>query len=295
MKRMVLSAVVCVLTALPASAQIDMQCSLENSRTVLFEPVVVSLSIVNNTGEILDFSGAVPNAHLAFDVERSPGVLVPPTGVPLFAQVVTVKPGETFSGKVNLQSAFKITDTGPYMITTRVEWGGKVFVSPKMFLDILPGFEIGKLVAGIPEDPNAVRSYTLRTLNRDRSEVVFLRINDDDAGTCYGVFELGTIVRTAAPKLQVDEVGCIHVLHQSSPGQFIHSVFTPHGDLVAQEVYSSDGSAIGLKRAEDGQLVVEGGQRYAPASEGASGDEAPAEKTPTPAPALPESEQKVTK
>ena len=105
MKKLVLTAVVCAIAALPALAQIDMKCRLENSRTVLFEPVVVSLDIVNNTGDILDFSGAIPNAHLAFDVERSPGVLVPPTGVPLFAQAVTIKPGDTFSGKVNLQAS----------------------------------------------------------------------------------------------------------------------------------------------------------------------------------------------
>ena len=157
-----------------------------------------------------------------------------------------------------------------------MEWGGKVFISPKLFLDVLPGLEISKLVAGIPEDPNAVRSYTLRTLNRDRTEVVFLRINDDDRGMCYGVFELGTIVRLFEPKLQTDEVGNIHVLHQSGPWQFTHSVFTPHGDPVVQEVYSADGSTIGLKRAEGGQIAVQGGQLYAPSQEGESGEEAPA-------------------
>ena len=288
MNKLVVTAMVCAISALPAAAQIDMQCRLENGRTLLFEPVVVSLDIINNTGDILDFSGAVPNAHLAFDVEQSPGVVVPPTGVPLFNQAVTIKPGDTFTGKVNLQAAYKITDTGPYMVTTRVEWGGKIFVSPKLFLDVLPGLEIGKLVAGIPEDPSAMRTYTLRTLNRDRSEVVFLRINDDEEGTCYGVFDLGTIVRMFQPKLLVDEVGDIHVLHQSGPWQFTHSVFTPHGDPVMQEVYSGEGSIINLKRSEDGQIAVEGGQRVTPDEEGVSRDAASE-------PEMQETDQKVSK
>jgi hypothetical protein len=288
MRRLALTAVVCAVAVLPAAAQIDMQCRLENGRTLLFEQVVMKLDIINNTGDILDFSGAIPNAHLAFDIEQSPGVSVRPTGAPLFAQSVTVKSGDTFSGKVNLQDAYRITETGPYTITARVEWGGKVFVSPKLFLDVLPGLEIAKLVSGIPEDPNAMRTYTLRTLNRDRREVAFLRINDEDKGMCYGVFELGAIVRMFAPKLQVDEIGNVHVLHQSGPWQFTHSVFTPHGDPVAQEVYSGDGSTVALKRAEDGQLAVEGGQMYAPAEEGSS-EELPA------APEIPESNQKVLK
>jgi len=279
MKKHILTVALCAIAAFPAFAQIDMKCSLQNGRTVLFEPAIVSLDIINNTGELLDFSGAIPNAHIAFDVEQSPGVLVSPTGIPLFGQAVTIKPGDTFSGKVNLQAAYKITDTGPYTITSRVEWGGKVFISPKLFLDVLPGLEISKLVAGIPEDSNAVRSYTLRTLNRDRKEVVFLRINDDERGLCYGVFELGTIVRLFEPKMKTDEVGNIHVLHQSGPWQFTHSVFTPNGGLVVQDVYSAEGSTIELKRAEDGQIAVQGGHLNALGQEDEPGEESPAPET----------------
>lgn len=267
MKELVLSVAVCALAALPASAQVDMRCRLENSRTVLFEPAILNLDIINNTGNVLDFSGAMPNAHLAFDIEQSPGVVVPPTGKPLFAQGIVIKPGDTFTGKVNLQAAYKVTDTGPYTITTRVEWGGKVFISPKLFLDVLPGLEIARLSAGVPGEPDATRIYTLRTLNRDRVEVMFLRIDDDDRGVCYGVFELGRIVRLYEPKLQVDEAGNVHVLHQSGPWQFTHSVFSPRGEPVVQEVYSGEGSAMGLKRGEGGQLAVEGGQLYVPGEE----------------------------
>ena len=291
MKELVLAVAVCAIAAVPAAAQVDMQCRLENSRTVLFEPVILSVDVINNTGDILDFSGAIPNAHLAFDIEQSPGVVVPPSGVPLFAQGVTIRPGDTFSGKVNLQTAYKITDTGPYTITTRVEWGGKVFISPKLFLDVLPGLEIAKLSAGIPDDPNATRTYTLRTLNRDRTEVVFLRINDEDKGMCYGVFNLGRIVRMFEPKLQMDEVGNIHVLHQSGPWQFTHSAFTPRGDPVVQDVYSGEGSSIGLKRADGGQLAVEGAQLYMPEEEDASGESEEA----APAPEMSEPDEKVTK
>ena len=275
MKRLVIASMIWAIGVFQAAAQINMKCRIENVRTILFEPINLSIEIVNNTGEILDFSGAVPNAHLAFDVEESPGILVQPTGVPLFAQAVTIRSGDTFSGKLNLQAAYRITDTGPYTISARVEWGGKVFISPKLFLDVLPGLEIARLVAGIPEDPNATRTYTLRTLNRNRCETVFLRINDEENGACYGVFDLGTIVRLFEPKLQVDEVGCIHVLHQSGPWQFTHSVFTPQGDPVIQEVYSGEGSSIELKRVDGGQVVVQGAQIYKPDEGGASKGTAP--------------------
>lgn len=279
MKKSILVVTLCVIAVFPAFAQIDIKCRLQNGRTILFEPAIVDLDIVNNTSELLDFSGANPNARLAFDVERSPGVLVSPAGVPLFGKAVTIKPGDTFSRKVNLQAAYPIRDTGPYTITARVEWGGRVFISLKLFLDVLPGLEIAKLVAGIPEDPSVMRSYTLRTLNRDRKETAFLRINDDDKAICYGVFDLGPIVRLFEPKLRTDEVGNIHVLRQSGPWQFTHSVFTPNGEPVATEIYSAEGSTIELKRAEDGQIAVRGGRLYTPSEEGESEKEVPASET----------------
>ena len=72
MKKLILAAALCTIASFPALAQIDMKCRLQNGRTVLFEPVVVSLDIINNTGELLDFSGAIPNAHLAFDIRTEP-------------------------------------------------------------------------------------------------------------------------------------------------------------------------------------------------------------------------------
>ncbi len=247
------------LCAASARGQIDVNCSVAYPRVLQYEPITATLRIANRMGEPIELSGSGPDARVSFDVEESPGVLVEPTDQPVLARPIRIQPQDTAEVKVGLLSAYRIRRAGPYTITARVRWGGKVFISPKVFVDVLPGLEIEKLMSGMPGG-QGMRTYTLRTLNRDRSERVFLRIEDEDRNTCYGVYDLGRIVRLYKPKLAVDGLGHIHVLHQSGPWQYTHTEFTSDGRPVNQELYSSQGAMVRMDRGEDGVVSVDGAE-----------------------------------
>lgn len=241
-----------------ARAQIEVSCRLEHERVLAFEPIRVTVGIVNNTGRSLLFSEEGGDARLAFDIEQTPGAALRPTGEPIFPEPFSLEPGKQATKTVNLLSVFPIGSTGPYTIRARVEWAGRMFSSPGLFLDILPGLEIGHLTAGVPGEAGALRTYTLRTLNRDRSEHVFLRIEDEDEGQCYGVFDLGRIVRVTPPSLQVDSAGNVHVLHQAAPRQYTHSAFRPNGEPVEQKQYLSGALDVRMRKSDDGEVRVSG-------------------------------------
>jgi hypothetical protein len=247
------------LCAASARGQIDVRCTIAYPRVLQFEPIVATLRIDNHMGEPIELSGSGPDARVSFDVEESPGVLVEPSDVPVLPKPVRIQPQDAAEAKVNLLSAYRISHAGPYTITARVRWGGKVFISPRVFLDVLPGLEIEKMVSGMPGG-QGMRTYTLRTLSRDRSERVFLRIEDEDRNTCYGVYDLGRIVRLFKPRLAVDGLGHIHVLHQSGPWQYTHTEFTADGRPVNQELYSSQGATVRMDRGEDGVVSVDGAE-----------------------------------
>ncbi len=250
-----------LLLPLAAGGQVDLHSRLLETRVLQYEPARVALEIGNNTGEELILSGAGQNATLEFGIEQSPGVPVHTiAGASLLSGAVSLKPQEVWTQTVDVSVAYDIQEAGPYTVMAQVEWGDKVIQAPKMFLDVLPGMEIAKLVTGIPGRSGEMRTYTLKTLNRDRKEIVFLRIDDEDGGRCYGVLELGRIVRMYKPLLQIDEIGNIHVLHQAGPSQFNHSVFTPEGQPVLQEQYSADGREIRLQKEDTGRIAVEGGR-----------------------------------
>lgn len=238
--------------------QLEVTCRLAHERVVAFEPVTATLEVVNNTAETLRLSDAGPEGRVAFEIEQTPGIGVRRSGDAILSQPVVVEAGKTGKVTVDLRSYLPVGATGPYTVRSRVDWGGRSFRSASLFLDVLPGLEIAHLTAGVPGDARALRTYSLRTLNRERSDRVFLRIDDEDDAKCYGVFDLGSIVRVSAPSLQVDQEGNVHVLHQSGPQQFTHSAFTPRGEPVVQKVYASGTQDVHINRGEDGTVAVSG-------------------------------------
>jgi hypothetical protein len=249
-----------VLAVPGAQGQIDVNCALAHPRFLQYEPLVVTLKIANHMGEPIELSGAGPDARIAFDIEESPGVLVESSDQPLLETPVRIQPQDSADVKLNLLGPYRIRRSGPYTISARVRWGGKVFISPRVFADVLPGMEIAKMVSGMPGG-KGMRTYTLRTLSRDRSEHVFLRIDDEDQNTCYGVFDLGTIVRLYTPRMTTDGLGHLHILYQSSPWKYSHTEFTPDGRPVNQEIYSSQSPTLTMDRGEDGMITIEGAER----------------------------------
>ena len=246
-----------VLTAVTARAQLTVQCSVSSPRVLQYEPIIATLTVGNHTSEPIELTSSGPDARVSFDVEDAPGSLVNPTDVSVLTSPLRIQPQETKQAKVNLLSAYRISRAGPYTITARVRWGGKIFISPKVFLDVLPGLEIAKLVAGMPGGKGS-RTFSLRTLSRDLAERVFLRIDDEDQGTCYGVFDLGRIVRLYSPRMTVDGLGHVHVLHQSGPWQYTHTEFTSDGRPVRSDLYSSQSSTVSMQRGEEGDVSIEG-------------------------------------
>ena len=104
------------------------------------------------------------------------------------------------------------------------------------------------------------RRYSLRQISRDRKSYLFLRVDDPKRGLNYGVYELGRFVPLKVPELRVDQHGLAHVLHLAAPNQFLHSVFSPTGDLVAQQSHSGDSNVVRLRADEAAgyQVIVTG-------------------------------------
>lgn len=254
MRQAVLFLSIMVVVARIADAQLDFQCRLVNSRVLQFESIPVEVTIINRSGERLVVGGPKATAFLAFDAENSPGALILPTDRPLLTNEVVARHAETVHFTIDLLPSYQIRETGPHSIVGRLEWRDKVFVTSKMYLDILPGLEIARITGGAPGMGGTVRTYSLRTLNRDRTERAFLRITDE-TGRCYGVLDLGRIVRLYKPVLQVDEEGNLQVLHQNGPNSFVRHVVSFDGQVKSQETYLGDGTGLRSGANSSSQVV----------------------------------------
>ena len=245
------------VAAQPVLGQIAVNGRLQSDRVLLFEPVAFTVRIGNQTGRPLHFGGPGADASLAFDVEQTPGIPLPLSGTPLLEGPLVLPAGETRELTVDLLKSYPLRTTGPYSVRARVEWSDRAFLSPKEFLDVLPGLEVGRLLVGVPGS-GAMRAFSLRTLTRQRMELLFLRMDDDQTGACLGLSELGRVVRQFKPAMDSDAKGHVHILFQSSPWQFTHAEVNPDGIPVGVKDFAAHSSEVRLEKSADGAVTVRG-------------------------------------
>jgi hypothetical protein len=246
--------------AFAAQAQIEVSWTLAHNRTVLMEPILATIRIANYSGQALDLTPR-GNAGLSFDVEDQPTSTVGGTGNTLVRQAVIIPSGDTREVVVNLLDAYRIVKGQSYMLTPVLEFGGMRFLGPRLSLEVQPGIELLRRDYGMPSSGNA-RTVSLRLIHRDRGDRVFFRIDNPATGFCLGVYELGRVIRFFVPRLEQDRDGLFHVLHQSGPDRFVHSMFDGDGVSRGVTIYSAEVGGIQMTRDETGAVQVTGGTAY---------------------------------
>lgn len=241
-------------------AQIEIRWGLENTRTVLMEPVIATLQIANYTGKLLDLSPN-GNAQLGVDVEDQPTSMVPKTGKPLVQKAILIPSGETRELVVNLLDAYRILYGQSYMLTPFLEFDGQRFFGKRLSLEVQPGLELLKREYGMRSADNA-RTASFRLIHRNRTDHLFFRVDNPVNGYCLGVYDLGPVIRFFPPTLEVDPQGVFHMLHQTAPDRFRYSAFDYDGGPKALMYYSGQVGSISLVRNEAGEVSVLGGTAY---------------------------------
>ena len=249
-----------LLWAAPGRAQVELSWSLAHNRTLLMEPVLATVRVVNNSGVTLDFTPR-GNARLSFDVEDQPTSPVPTTGRPLLPRPILIPAGETRDVDVNLLEAYVLIKGQTYKVTPVLEFAGTRFIGERQYLEVQPGLELLKRTYGVPNTPSA-REVSLRQLNRDRNDRLFFRLDNPQAGICLGAYELGRVIRFFVPTLELDHNGVFHTLHQAAPDRFVHSQFSYDGALLGATLYVGTAGAMKLARTETGDLEVQGGTPF---------------------------------
>ena len=243
--------------AVVAQAQLDVNVRLEPARAVLHEPVIAHIRIRNQTAHEVVLGDSESPDRLWMEIERRPGSLVEPAGERLLSEELVVPPNSTITHRVNLPRHYDLRTTGPYTVRVGIAWRERGFLSSGVFLDLVPGLEMMRSTGPGP-DGAGERLYRLLTLNRDRGEHLFLRIDDEQLRLCYGTIHLGRLLRTNPPKMSLDAHGFVTILHQIAPGRYAYHRFDPDGRSLLQRVYTSERPGVELELGADGHYRVTG-------------------------------------
>lgn len=239
-----------------AFGQIELALKIEPVRALLYEPIHATIVIRNNTGGVLAFDAGRDAARFFFEVERSRNETVKLTDhSPLLFKLKLVPAGST-TNVFNLTSLYAMPSRGLYKVRACLEWNNILLVSSPVEIEILNGFEIGRVIAGVPGEQNAMRVYILEYLTKENGEDVYLRIEDASSKTVYGVHKLGHIVRVRKPEMKVDEAGNVHILFQTMSMVFVHTAFTPYGVQLFSRNYTDKRNMVSLLNLPNGQVSV---------------------------------------
>jgi hypothetical protein len=242
----------------PAAAQIGVNLKVESSRFLLHEAVPATVIIRNMTGGLLKFGTGPDDATLRLKVERHKGRVLPDRDGESPMAGLSLMPGETREVSFNLARFVDLPETGPYQALASVQWHDTSFESGRIIFDVHKGVPLRTLTGGVATEPGVVRTYTLKSLQRDLTDCLYLAIGDPADESLYGLFPLGPFTRSPEPDCRFDEAGNLHLLFRAAGGSFVYTAFTPYGVRLAGETYRlTPTSNIRLLTQPSGQVAVE--------------------------------------
>lgn len=246
-------------------AQVAINLTLSSAKALLYEEVIATVLIQNNSGQLLTIDPQQETARFWFDVAGADGRIVPRRNDAELLPAAKIMPGEARPFRLNVPLLYAIRREGLYKLRAGLELHGVNYASPEKMLEIVSGFELQRLTSGLPGEGHAPRTYILSYFQKEGIEHIYLRIEDSER-TVYGLFNLGRLVRVRPPELKVDEAGNFHVLFQTVGGTFVHTAFTPFGVQLFSKNYAGKRGNASLTLEPNGQIAVLDGIEMKPAA-----------------------------
>ena len=245
-------------------AQIDVTLDIPRHLYLCYEPMIATVTISNMTGRDLTLSDKAPDKWFSFEILNAQGDPVPPTAADYHLDALTIPTGETVKRKVNLVNLYPVTDYGVYHIRAVIYCADldKYFTSPVAPVEVTEGQTLWQQTVGIPDgqkNAGQYRQYTLLSFRQPKYLMLYVRIEDQNAGLVYGTFPLGPLINGYDPEAQVDALSELHILQMIAPKEYLYTRFDPNAELLGQQDYTDLKTRPRLQKTSDGDVAISGG------------------------------------
>jgi len=249
-------------------AQINVTMDIPRHLYLSYEPIVATVKITNMTGRDITLSDQEPNKWFGFEILDSKGAPIPPIAADYHLPPLTIPMGETVKRKVNLVNLYPVTDYGIYHIRAAVYFADldKYFQSGPAAIEVTEGTTLWQQKVGIPDgqrNAGQYRTYTLMSF-RNQDNILYVRIEDEDAGVVYGTYPLGRLIDGYPPEAQVDLLSQLHIIDMVAPKEYLYTRLSPNGDMLGQQDYTDLKTRPHLKKQPDGDVAIAGGIEVLP-------------------------------
>ncbi|MDD2597621.1 MAG: hypothetical protein PHO37_00140 [Kiritimatiellae bacterium] len=212
-----------VLTS--AAAQFKMALTPAYSVFVSGESVVVQLELQNDGRDTIKVNPV--DGTDKFVVEITHGAryneLQLLTDAP-FCKPFELKPGATFTTKLEIDKWYPITKQGQYFAQLIFVHDNVRYESSKKSFDVVTGMPIKEGIQMFVSDQRLKRVFKLVHWDRNRSERLFLKIEDEPTGIIWDTIDLGQYLKASDPKLDIALNGEVTVVHRATQDAFFWTV-----------------------------------------------------------------------
>lgn len=251
-----LTAVLMAFTAILGFAEepgtgLNIDVSLPYIEFLSGEDVPMTVSINNPGASAFTIDDYAPYDQNAFGlyIRNENGRLLFPRNDKSPLPSCTVKPGETYTFKVNLKQFFDFEAEGHYQVAATLKRGKTTDSSRIMPFTVVGGIEIGKVSRIKEGSDNTSLEYTLLYWPRNDKEHLFVRIVDKPSDRVFGFVQLGYIVRITQPKIEFEPGNIVVITHQTSRDGFVRTKLDLSDSQITVLSRDSLTSAIALQEA----------------------------------------------
>lgn len=250
---------VLLLGLTPLRAQVTVSIDSERTNFMLFAPVVVSVTINNNTDHDLVLQNTDGQTWLSFLIKKPDGFPVH-TDQKYNPSPITFKPGELKTVSVNLTPFYAFRDVGNYRVAAVLDLPGEgQLISENFSFNVIRGQKVWSQARPID---GTERTFTLFRFAPDNlSTELYLRIDAPKENLVYATVMLGQVISAVDPQTSFDRDGELHILHTAAQGTYRYTRINQNGGVENQSVYEAMPEfAPKLVANNDGTVMVVGGQ-----------------------------------
>lgn len=262
-----------LLSATAVHAQLGIALASTETQFLRYEPVEVTVTLRNYSGNTLAFSEEGGNrGYLFFLIEAHNGKIVrqlKPESNP--ADGLVLNAGETRSLTVPLNNFFDLRSTGSYTVKARVGHArlSSDYQSETLAFEVREGLAVISRNVGLPggEGDGAIKTMkaSLLLFQAGQESIYCLQVEDDKL--VYGTIRLGRQISSSEPELDADATSDLHLLFQVTSRIYSYRVYSLTGGRVRlrQETFYLPGNGVPRLSRSPGYITVANGR---PATEG---------------------------
>lgn len=261
-------------------AQVTVDMTIKRRLFVIYEPIMVTVSITNRSGRDLTLQDNGGQKWFSFQITNGDGQVIGPVNADYQLNPLVVPAGQTVRRSLNLTALYNVREFGNYRARASVysAESRQYYSSTPQQFQITDGRVIWQQNLGVPDGQpgaGATRTVSLMIFRPDNANVLYIRVQDKDAGIVYTTSPLGKMLAGFTPDVQVDRNNQVHVLQLFGAKAFVYTIVGLNGEFVDQLTYNAVNSRPELKKTADGEVIVRGGDVDKPVATGTAAPNVP--------------------